>query len=165
MSRINRLGNRFAADITLPPMPQAVGRVYVARLIQGKTAGVIIPYPQPELTIGSPGSPVVDVAGQLGSTLNVRGGTAGYQIVEGQFFSIWTDGRRYLHQATADTTLNGSGAAAVPITPMLRRSPVDAAPVEIAAPMIEGLLQSSGLSWTVDLAAIFGLQFTIAESA
>lgn len=163
MQRLNRLGNRFAIDVTLPPMKEPLARPYLAALLKGKAEGVLLRFPQPGFDPGNPGAPVVDGAGQTGSLLRVRGASAGYVFKAGQFFSILHGGRRYLHQVNADVAADGTGKATLPITPMLRISPANGATCEFAQPMIEGFLQGNELPWTLDLAAIYGLSFTLTE--
>ena len=155
--RLNRLGNRFSLDITYPRLkPEPDGRILSARLRRAKTEGALFPVPQPGLAIGVPGAPVVNGAGQAGSSLALRGFVAGYAVREGQFFSIIHGGRRFLHTAAADTVANASGQLVLPVTPMLRIKPADAAICEFAKPYIEGPISGSSvdLQWTAAKAMI-----------
>lgn len=163
--RLNRLGNRYAIDVSLPPLEATTaGRIYVARLLRGLTEGVIFPFPQ-DFAPGAVGTGVVvNGGGQQGSTLQLHGFPTGYVVREGQFFSFIYAGRRYLHVATADTAETG-GAMALPIAPMLRVSPNDGAVCEFAQPMIEGFLSGSALEWQLQQAPYTTLQFTITEAA
>lgn len=73
------------------------------------------------------GTPLVNGAGQTGFSLNTKGWTASAANVlrAGDMFQV-TDGT--LHQlvmVTADISADGSGHAAVPITPSLRIKPTD----------------------------------------
>ncbi|MEB3059408.1 hypothetical protein, partial [Parvimonas sp. D9] len=86
------------------------------------------------------GNAVANGAGQAGSLLSMRGLAAGYTVKEGQYFSIIHGGRRYLHQSADTIAANGAGQIRLPIAPMLRINPQDGAVVEIAKPMIEGIL-------------------------
>jgi hypothetical protein len=163
--RLNRLGNRFALAVELPPALSAThGRVYVARLLKALTDGAIYPFPQPGLAIGAPGTPLVNGAGQSGSALVLDGFTAGYAVREGQFFSIIHGGRRYLHQASADTTANGSGQLTLAITPMLRISPADNAVCEFAVPYIEGFVSGDSAKWHLKLTPYHEIAFSITEA-
>ncbi|CAM3282655.1 MULTISPECIES: hypothetical protein [Sphingomonas] len=163
MQKLTRLGDRFAIEVTLPPLPYAeTGMLWIARLIRAQRDGAIFPWPQPDFDTGAPGSPVVNGSGQSGSAINLRGLANGYTVKEGQFFSIIHGGRRYLEQAAATATV-ANGQLSLPITPMLRISPQNGAVVEIAKPMIEGLLDGDARSWSVDLARTVGLTFTITE--
>ncbi|MDF1506504.1 hypothetical protein PYV61_26350, partial [Roseisolibacter sp. H3M3-2] len=74
--RLNRIGDRFAISVELPPALSAThGRIYVARLLKARREGALYPFPQPGLEIGAPGLPVVDGNDQAGSVLKVRGAT------------------------------------------------------------------------------------------
>src|SRR5690606_36643577 len=110
-------------------------------LIKAEGEPLILPVPQPGLEVGPAGSPRVNGAGQLGTTLLVDGLTPAYVVRAGQFLSVIVDGRRFVYVATEDVVADGSGAAALKVGPMIRRSPADNAVVEIAQPMIEGFVQ------------------------
>ena len=150
--RLNRLGNRFALEITYPRLkPEPDGRILSSRLRRAKTEGALFPVPQPGLAIGTPGSPVVSGAGQAGSSLTLRSIAPGYTVREGQFFSIIHGGRRYLHCAAADATATGGGNITISIYPMLRIRPADGAICEFAKPYIEGIV--AGASIDLELTA------------
>lgn len=169
--RINRMGDRWAIDVTVPAIRNhTCGMALLADLNRGRAEGVAILFPQPGLCIrGTPGSVVVDGADQTGTTLNVKGGNQNFLLRKGQFFSVsktvGAGTRRYLYQVTADTRIDADGEAALPIWPMLRRSPDDEDVIEILAPRIEGLLQGSGQEWTPTSLGSLGLSFTIQERA
>lgn len=168
LQQLNRIGTRFAVDFTMPRRTGDKARLFLSKLRQAKAgnpAGAIIAFPQIGLTIGSPGSPVVNGAGQAGLTLNLRGFSASYPVKDGQFFSVIAGGRRYLHHATADTTANGSGVMALPIFPMLRVSPSDGAVCEFAVPMIEGLISGNEIGWTLARFGTDGVGFTVTEQS
>lgn len=164
MQRLNRIGNRFALEVVLPTLTPDQRLVWVSRLLRGMTEGVLLPFPQPGTDPGVPGAPAVNGGGQTGSAIALRGLAAGYVIREGQALSIIFAGRRYLHIATADVTVVG-GAGTVPITPMLRISPNDGAPVEITTPMIEGLLSGNDLPWQLRTDHNADITFVVTEAA
>jgi hypothetical protein len=163
--RVNRMGNHFAIDVT-PSTARASteGRILVARCIRALTEGAIYAFPQ-DLKPGDAGSPVVDGGGQQGQALNLRGFRAGYQVLEGQFFSLIVGGRRYLHCAMADVTATGGGDMLLPFRPMLRVIPGDGAVCEFAQPMIEGFLGGTDFEWQLQAAPYLDAPFTIEESA
>ncbi|KQM73438.1 hypothetical protein [Sphingomonas sp. Leaf20] len=162
--RLERGGSRFAMDAVTPGLkPEPDSRIWVSRLLQGISGLVIMPFPQPGIVIGNPGSPVVDGAGQAGQTISVRGFAAGYTIREGQFFSVIIAGRRYLYAVVADRIADASGRALLPLWPALRVSPGNGAICEFAAPMIEGALSGNEKGWTHVIARTQGLNFTITE--
>lgn len=164
--RLNRLGNRFALDVAYPRLrPEPDGRVLASRVRQALTDGALFPFPQPGLNIGSPGAPVVDGGGQLGSTLRMRGFNPGYGYREGQFFSVIIGGRRWLYQASADGLADGAGKANVPILPMIRIPPGDGATCEFAQPYIEGYITAGAAEIEQTIAKSMLPQITIMERA
>jgi hypothetical protein len=164
LQKLLRLGDRFAIDVVMPPMPtEAVGRVWISRLIQAQRQGAILRWPQLGFVVGNLGSPVVNGANQSGSTLVMRGFAAGYVIREGQFFSVIHGGRRYLIMSTSDVTVPANGVVGLPITPMMRFRASDGAIIE-ADPKIEGLLEGDSREWTLSAAMTVGLNFRITET-
>jgi hypothetical protein len=164
--RLNRLGNRWALTVQLPPMKiEPAGREWIAALNEGVTEGVVFGFPQVDFNVGTPGATLVNGANQTGSTINLDGFSANYAIRKGQFFSVIIGGRRFLYQSRTAIAASAGGTVALPITPMIRKSPADNAVCEFAAPMIEGFLQGQGNAWTVDIARTVGLEFTIFERA
>lgn len=163
--RVNRLGSRWRCEIELPPMTPANARIWAAALAKGLREGVSLAIRQVDLMPGSPGSVLVAGAGQAGASLAVDGGTVGYVARTGQWCSILTGGRRYLHQIAAPVQFSGTGTATLPLEPLLRAIPADNAPVELAAPVIEGLLDAPP-GWTIDAGRLVrGLAFAIEEVA
>jgi hypothetical protein len=162
--RVNRLGSRFGIEITLPPLESGQAAMnWVGALNVGLREGVIAQWPQLGFSTGSPGSVLVNGAGQAGFTLNVDGGTAGYIARSGQFLNFTAGGRKMLHHLRSDLALNGSGAGALPIFPDIRVSPADNSAVSFTDPVIEGWLEGDDRSWSVDQARTVGLSFTVIE--
>ena len=142
-----------------------VGRAYIAKLMQALTEGAIFAFPQ-DMNPGAVGAGVkINGAGQTGSSLNLKGFPASYQVKAGQFFSIIYAGRRYLHAAASDWGANGSGNLIMPIVPMLRVSPNDNAVVEFERPLIEGFLSGNAQEWGVRTDPYIDISFTITEAA
>lgn len=138
--RINRLGSRYGLEITYPRLrPEPDGRILISRVRRALTQGAGFAFPQPGLVIGNPGTPTANGA-QSGSVFNFTGLTPGYVLREGQFFSVIVNGRRHLHEASADGVANGSGNLTIAIQPMLRVPVPHGAVCEIAQPIIEGVL-------------------------
>lgn len=167
LQRINRLGNRHQVTFTMPPMYyEPHGRVWAARLVRAQTVGGRMRFFQPGVDVGTPGSPVIDGSGQIGSTISLRGLTAGYKIREGQAFSVVRSGRHYVLVAGQDITANGSGEADVPLTQMIRVLLHDGDVCHFDQPMIEGLLTGDAVSWALRPGKrAEGFSFTITEVA
>lgn len=166
VQRLDRMGNRFKLHVSMPPMPSAdTGRIFVSRLIRGKTEGVLMEYPLLDFEPGAPGSPLVNGGGQAGRTLIADGFTPNYSIREGQWFSLVHDGQRYLHNVDAGVTANASGQATLSISPMLRVEPDDDDVLEFGKPMIEGFIMGEEWRWEMSLAHHLGMEFEIEERA
>ena len=167
--RLRRLGSRWGLSIELAVIREGEDLAgLIADIIRGRDEGASYPWPQPGIVVGSPGSPVIDGAGQTGSAINLRGFAAGYTIRKGQMFSVTVAGRSYLYQFTAARVASGGGAVAgAAIQPMLRRSPGDGAVVNMT-PSIEGDItaeNASGYDWEHDRDDWVPLGFTIEEMA
>lgn len=165
--RINRLGTRFGARLTLPPMRTRDQALIIhSRLIQAKSDRLIMEWHQPDFDTGVPGDVKVSAVVTSGTTLPLKGMSAGYVVKEGQFLSIIHASRRYLHFFTSDGTVGGGGTLTASIWPMLRTNlSVDDA-VEISPPRIEGLVSPGDeLSWQIAVERLASFSFTVAESA
>lgn len=163
--RINRLGNRFKAGVTLPRLRNRdLGRVVVSRLIRAKSEGMRIPFPLIDLNQGSPGLPKIKGAGQAGTVLTIDGCRAGYGISEGYWLSILTDGQHYLYNASAASAADASGEMEVAVAPPLRKSPADNDFVFLQRPMIEGLVTGDEFAWDYSAAHHIGIEFEIEEA-
>ena len=159
VTRVNRLGNRLAVTVPLPPMTATDGLAWVVALRQAVKQGACWRVRQPGLTIGAPGQPVVDGAGQSGASLAVRSAQPGYAFRRGQVVTV---GGRLLMLASS-IAVGADGKAVLPLTDALRAEPVNGESVNAAAPTIEGLLEGDGVPWSVSTARHYGLSFTIAE--
>lgn len=164
VQRVNRMGSRFRGTFTLPPMRMKAGRVWIARLIRGKTEGVRMPLPLLDFDPGAPGNVLINGADQAGSSLTVDGATPNYVFREGQPFSIETGGKHHLYMVAQETLANASGQATLPITPMLRRPHLNDDVCHFGKPMIEGFIMGDELAWNLALGHFVGIQFDIAES-
>lgn len=163
VQRILRLGDKFAADIIMPPMTGATADKWFSKLMQGARSTVVFDWPLPDDGVGIPGAPLVKGAAQVGTSLIIDGLTPGYTLKDGQFFSIIQAGRRYLHMATADVVASGAGQFTVSFLPMLRVSPSDNAVVEIAQPKIEGLINTDDLTKPTGVDHFVSYVFSITE--
>lgn len=164
---IVRAGTRFGARVSLPPLrTNELGRIYISRLLQGRQNFALLRWPLLEFDPGTPGTPLVATAASSGTSLALKGLTAGYVLKEGQFFSVISGGQRYLYMVTADVTASGAGTATATIFPLLRKAVSVNDVVEIAQPMIEGLISSGDeLSWEIASNRFMGISFTIMERA
>ena len=165
LQRINRAGGRWKWDFSFPVMQPATLRTFTPLIAAAREQALRLPVPLLGVSQGSPGTPVVDGAGQSGQTLVLRGVTAAWQAKVGYWLHIADEnGRRYLHQVTADATASGGGGLTLAIFPALRWPFLDGATVELASPTVEGLV-TSDVSWGLDPRRLTALAFTLEEVA
>ena len=139
-------GAYWEATLAWPALEQTEARLLEAFLAQMRGAqGRFFygPTHAPRRATGG-GSPVINGASQTGATLSISGFTGGAQaFLAGDWLSYTdTTGRARLHQATANSTANGSGVASVAIAPPIRRSGANGAAVNITVPV--GVFRLSG---------------------
>lgn len=159
---IPRKGSRYTVAFTFGPYYPEQGRVMVSRLIAGKQGGLRVKLPLLH-DQGSPGSPTVTSA--TGRTLVLRGLTAGYRIKEGYWLSIVKSGQHYLHSVGVGATANGSGQATIELNELLRTDFAPEAVVNLAQPMVEGLVIGDEWGWQVSVDRVIPIQFAIKEKA
>jgi len=161
--RINRPGSRYRVAFSYPPMQPDASRRVVARLQRGKREGVKVKLPL-IVPQGLPGSPVVDGAGQSGTTIALRGLTPHYIAKEGFWLNIVeSDGTSYLHTVFQTAVADASGNAEVEIEPALRAPFGDGDAVELAAPWIEGFVVGEDWGWQVPVHHLIAVAFTVEE--
>jgi len=163
--RVNRPGGRHRITFTWPTeiMRPPISSGFVALLKRGKRQGVRIPVLLPRSQPAA-GSPVVNGAGQSGTTLSVRGFTPSYAIGQDFWFTIVdASGVGYLHTVVEAATANGSGVASLQIEPPLRAPFADGAQVNITAPFVEGDLVGESFSYGFDSLRQVPLTITIEE--
>jgi hypothetical protein len=164
IQRVERMGSRFRISVSMPPLPNVeTGRQWVARLVRGKQEGVRMEWPLLGFDPGTPGAIKVNGSSQTGRTLNVDGGTPNYVAREGQFFSLETAGQHFLYMVSGQTVFSATGTAALPIEPMLRRSPTDNDLCHFGRPMVEGFIMGDEFAWEMALADFVALSFDILE--
>ncbi len=163
---IQRLGARFAVDVTLPPLePADAGKFLAARMkARAENDTLTLAWPQAEIWSVIGGSPVVNGAGQAGARLNISGLTANQVIPAGRFFSFQAGGRHYLHMTTLQVNANGAGQVQLHVAPLLRVSPPAGAPLNFSAPIVEGLLTGT-LEWSLERLRWTSTAFTLSENA
>ena len=165
--RLDRGGNRYRVAMTLPIRSGEDARRVVSRLLAAKSEGMKVEYPLQGVYQGTPGSFVVDGAGQSGNTILLRGGTPHYAAKEGFWLTIH-DGdattQGYLHNVKAQSIADGSGGMELIVTPNLRIPFADGAHVEFAKPTIEGLVDGD-VSWSLAIGELVdSLSFVVEEA-
>lgn len=164
--RLDRLGARYGARVTMPPMYAEDAREFLPRLIRGKSTGIRIPVPLVGEVQDGAGSPVVNGAEQSGRTLSLRGVAAGYFFRAGSWLSIVdATGQHYLHMVYAAVRAPSNGVVDVELCELLREPFADGATVHVAKPMIEGFIQGNQQDWVLQPGNIVTFQFEIEEAA
>ena len=136
--RIDRPGNRYRMVLEWPPLTYDQARVFEARLERARTAGLRHPVSLVGTGQGLPGAPVVNGSDSGGTTLKVRGCTAGYWFREGYWLNVEVAGVRSLHRVAADVQVGAPGTATLTVEPPLPVFPADGDTVIADAPTIEG---------------------------
>lgn len=141
---LNRTGDHWAMEIDPKALGTDCGREMIADIVQGSGERIRALVPQLGIDTGTPGTPKVKGASQIGSSLLIDGLTVGYVIAKGRFLTVEHATRPSLHIVKAAVTADGSGEATVTFWPPLRASPADNCDVELAAPYIEGFIDGAG---------------------
>ncbi|MBB4857202.1 hypothetical protein HNO88_000509 [Novosphingobium chloroacetimidivorans] len=165
--KVGRPGSRLRIAVSYPPMEPPVASRFISRLLEAKRTGhLIIKFPLLGLNQGSPGAPVIDGAGQAGTTLTLRGLTPNYRVKEGYWLSIIdASGQHYVHNARTTIAAGADGTVSFQIEPPLRKPFADGATVLLAQPMIEGFIDGGEWSWSTDTAHHTGLSFVLEEAS
>lgn len=162
--RVNRLGNRWQVGVEMPPMSPDDALAWSVALTMGVEDGVSWRIWQTGTPPGSAGTVRVAGAGQAGRALALDGFYPGFALRMGMCLSILTGGQRYLYRAATALRADTGGTATAQLTSALRVQPADNDPVEIAAPVIEGLLVE-GPGWSIDPDRLVrGFSFAIRET-
>lgn len=162
-NRVRRLGSRWSLDFELPPMGYLDAMEWVAKLTSAEADTVLMAVPQPGFDTGAPGAPLVNGGSQLGSSIDLDGFSPAYVARVGQWFNLTVSGRLYLYQVATEKVASADVMADLAINPMIRRSPANNSAAGFGTPMIEGFVSGRETSWTVDVARMVGLSFTITE--
>lgn len=164
VSRVDKPGSRWAAEINLPALPPALANSVLTRLLTGRSDVLRVDWPLLGVSQAVSGTPVVNGTNPTGTTLPVQGLAAGTVIPEGWWINV-TDaaGNRYLHQVKANATANGAGQVTLVIAPMIRALLANGSAVQISAPTIEGLVTSEH-AWPMNSDRLIPITFAIEEA-
>lgn len=162
-------GQRWEADIDLPPLSGAVAQTWVAWLLSlnGREGTFLMGDPAIMSPRGSGGgTPLVKGAGQTGQTLAIDGAPISTDdwLMAGDMIQLGSGSTATLHKILADVTTNSSGEATLDIWPRLRSSPGDNAAVTIAGCVGRWRLASNEAAWSVGAALRYGISFSAIEA-
>lgn len=162
-------GQRWEADIDLPPMRQTVAETWVAWLLSlnGRQGTFLMGDPAQLRPRGSAGgSPQVAGAGQTGQTLAIDGCTPSMTgwLLPGDVIQLGTGADARLHKILARADTDGSGQVTLDLWPRLRSAPADNAVVTVSSCVGLWRLASNEMGWSVGIAKIYGISFVAVEA-
>jgi hypothetical protein len=158
-------GQWLAAQVQYPSMTRAQASAIIAALVRlNGTAGTFMLGP---LDCKSPrgaglGSPLISGNNNGGSSILTKGWTPNTAHILLPFDWISID--NYLYIILSDENSDNGGNAAFDIWPNLRTAPADGDPIIINNPQGLFRLAQNQLSWEVDYAFTYGLQFNAVEA-
>lgn len=162
-------GQRWEADIELPPMKRADAEAWVAFLL--KLKGRWGTFLLRDSVSGTPrgswaGSPLVKGAHAANANaVTIDGLTAGVGTVsEGDWIQFGSGTSTRLHKSLTTATANGSGEVTLDIWPNLRESLADNAAIVTSNAVGTFRLASNMRSWSVELAQVYGMRFSAVEA-
>lgn len=162
-------GQRWEADITLPPMERADAEQWVAWLVslRGQLGTFTLGDPLGATPRGSAGgTPLVNGADQTGGTLTIDGCTASQTgwLKAGDYIQLGSAGTATLHKVLQDADSDGSGNVTLDIWPYIRTAPSDNAAVVTSSAVGKFRLASNEQNWSINEASIYGMTFGAIEA-
>lgn len=164
--RLNRIGSRFGCTFTTKPMKADEARIWIARLIRGVHEKASIKFPQPGVVtqISNFASKAVAANAEIIESLNPTGAGDFRSLLEGQFFHVIVSGKSYLYQVKSQVAFVPGSTLLFPVQPMVRIPWASGANLVFLNPQIEGYVVNEAPRWSIDIAKIYGLTFTIREA-
>jgi len=165
-------GQRWEADIVLPPMKRADAEGWVTFLtkLYGPYGTFLLGDPIGASARGSasstPGTPVVNGASQTGDTLSIDGlpaSATGY-LKAGDYIQLGSGATSQLYKVLDDVDSNASGEADVTVWPDLRSSPADDATVVVDNAKGLFRLSTSASNWTITTDGFYSIAFGAVEA-
>lgn len=161
-------GQRWEADIELPPMVRADAEAWITFLLSLK--GRYGTFLLRDTVSGTPrgawaGSPLVKGAHSAGaSSVTLDGLTPATTVKAGDYLQFGSGTSSRLHKVLADATADGAGEVSLDLWPSLRESLADNAAVVTSNAVGTFRLASNARSWDIGLAQIYGLRFAATEA-
>ena len=161
-------GERWEAEITLPPMKRADAEGWIAWLLsmRGREGTFLLGDPLGGTARGSVGgTPVVNGGSQTGDSISIDGCTASQTgwLKAGDYIQLGAGASASLHKALQDVSSSGAGQATIDIWPSIRTAPADGAAIVVSNAKGVFRLTSPNVDWTIDEASIYGLTFPAVE--
>lgn len=164
-------GQRWEAEITLPPMQRADAEVWVAFLLslKGMRGTFLMGDPNCATPRGSAsstaGTPVVNGADQTGDSLAIDGlpvSATGY-LLAGDYIQLGAGSSATLHKVLTNVDSNASGEATLDIWPSIRTAPADDSTVVVASAVGNFRLSTNQSDWSINNASFYGITFPAIE--
>ncbi len=165
-------GQRWEADITLPPMKRADAEVWISFFMKlyGSYGTFLLGDPNGATARGTAssaaGTPVINGASQTGNQLAIDGlptSETGY-LKAGDYIQLGTGSTSQLYKVLDDVDTNGSGEATLTIWPDLRSSPADGATVVVANAKSIFRLSTNTTDWQINSAGYYAMTFGATEA-
>lgn len=166
---IAHTGQRWEADVQLPPMSRAQAANWIAFLssLKGQIGTFIMGDPAGQTVLGEGGgTPLVNGAGQTGGELAIDGATLSQTdwLKAGDYVQLGTAGTTTLHLVLTGADTDGAGAVTLDLWPSVRTAPADGAALTVSATSGRWRLNTKQMSWDVSSAANYGISFTAIEA-
>lgn len=169
---VSHSGQRWEAEVSLPPMKRAAAEEWISFLIslKGQHGRFLLGDPSATSPRGSAaqtaGTPLVNGASELGDTVNIDGlpvSTTGY-LLAGDYIQIGSASAATLHKVLTDTDTDASGQAELDIYPSLRASPANDTAITLSSPKGVFRLATSDTNWSINEAVTYGISFAAFEA-
>jgi len=165
-------GQRWEADVTLPPLQRADAELWASFLLRlrGQQGTFLLGDPANATPRGTasatPGTPVVNGASQTGDELNIDGlptSETGY-LKAGDYIQLGSGATATLHKVLEDVDSNASGEATLNLWPQVRTAPADNAAVTVSNAQGNFRLASNETMWDINSATLYGITFGAVEA-
>lgn len=163
--RLNRPGQRWGVEVTMPPMSHDKARRFAALMTVAKRDGLRLTLPLGGGEVQGGGAGSVDGSGAAGTSLPVVGLTQGFMLRLGTWLTVENAaGERFAHQIAAPVRVGTDGKATITLTTALLTELADGDAVLVSQPTIEGVVTSE-VNWVLPVNRIVqGLSFRVEES-
>ena len=165
-------GQRWAASISLPPMKRPDAEYWVAFLLslKGQIGTFLLGDPNCVAAQGSasttPGTPLVNGAGQTGDTLIIDGlpvSTTGY-LLPGDYIQLGSSTTTQFYKVLTQVNTSVSGGATLDLWPNLRSSPANNATIIVANTKGRFRLKDNVTQWGINEISSYGITFDCVEA-
>lgn len=166
---IQHTGQRWEADVTLPPMSVGEAKVWIGWLssLKGQFGTFTMGDPVGGTLSGvGGGTPLVNGADQTGDELVIDGApasTTGW-LSAGDYIQLGSGDTSRLHMVLVDVDTDAGGNATLDLWPSVRIAPIDNAAVTISNTVGLWRLNSNSMMWDINVASQYGMSFTAVEA-